>query len=130
MYRAAGNETLHPVDPPLPSADVGAPMPFAAVSEGSVLLFYFGGLDVLDEHSDFAAVVVLRFAHVLASYLGVPNEEAISGHPLASSGLRPFEFVRVAPSPWIAELERMNRVHEHHDPARSGRLSHFAPADA
>jgi hypothetical protein len=51
MYRAAGNETLHPIDPPLPSADVGAPMPFAAVSEGSVLLFYFGGLDVLAEHS-------------------------------------------------------------------------------
>ena len=92
MYRVNGEELLVPVDPPLPPADPGAPMPVAILTEADCLLFYFGGDAVRREVSDENAVVVLR---CIGTMLGMPDEKAIAGHPLASAGIEPFEFVEV-----------------------------------
>lgn len=125
MYFSNGDERLRPLAPAVPSADVGAPLPAALASDQDALLAYFGGLDVEDEHGA-DAVVVVRFVGSHAMYVGMPNDEAISGHPLAPRGLRPYEFVEVLNSGWTQELERRNRVHEHHEPAVYAALRHFA----
>jgi hypothetical protein len=69
-------------------------------------------------------VAVVRF-DAYAFYFGSPNDEAHNGHPLHSVGLRPYTFAEVIKSPWIAALERQNRVHPSHDPARFSSLRHF-----
>jgi hypothetical protein len=125
MYVARGNEKLSIVRPELPAADVGAPMPAVAATEGDVLVAYYAGVALQDELHDEHAVVVLRFTGSFASMFGPPNEEAIEGHPLAPAGLRPFEFVEVDGSPWVARLEEMNRVHPYHSREPFDALRHF-----
>jgi len=39
--------------------------------------------------------------------------------------LRPFEFVEVERSPWVARLEEMNRVHPRHSREPYDALRHF-----
>jgi hypothetical protein len=90
-----------------------------------VLLAYYAGVSHQNAQSDEDAVAVLRFGAASASMLGPPNEEAIAGHPLAPAGLRPFEFVEVEGSPWVARLEEMNRDHPRHSRAPFDALRHF-----
>lgn len=124
MYIARGEEHLRLIRT-LPNADVGAPLPAALGGDADALLAYFGGPDIEDDHGA-DAVVVVRFVRSYAMYIGMPNEEAISGHPLASRGLEPFSFVEVLNSGWVAELERRNRIHPHHQPAVYEALRHYA----
>jgi hypothetical protein len=70
-------------------------------------------------------VAVVRFHVAHEVYLGGPNEEAFSGHPLFEVGLSGTEFAEVKKSPWIAALERRNRVHPDHDRERFVKLRHF-----
>ncbi len=121
MYIAGGEEHLRLIST-LPDADAGAPLPAVLGGDHEALLAYFGGLDVEGVHGPDAVVVVRSYA----MYIGVPNEKAISGHPLASRGLEPFSFVEILKSGWIAEIERRNRVHPYHDPAIYEALRHFA----
>jgi hypothetical protein len=60
------------------------------------------------------AVVLLEFSGCYAHLFGPPNDEAFSGHPLASRGLQPYRIAEVKHSSWIADLERMNSVHPYH----------------
>jgi len=46
---------------------------------------------------------------------GPPNDEAFSGHPLSSHGLKPYAIFEVQESSWIRKLEEMNSVHPYHD---------------
>jgi len=46
---------------------------------------------------------------------GPPNDEAFSGHPLASRGLRPYSFYEIQDSSWIRKLEKMNSIHPYHN---------------
>jgi len=56
---------------------------------------------------------------------GPPNDEAFRGHPFASRGLHPYGAFRVEGSSWIRKLERMNRVHQAHEPERFRTLQHL-----
>lgn len=60
-------------------------------------------------------IAVLRFP--LCSYLafGAPNDEALSGHPLSSRGLKHYSVHEVVHSSLIAVLERRNSIHPRHD---------------
>ncbi|HYE94937.1 MAG TPA: hypothetical protein VD962_01910, partial [Rubricoccaceae bacterium] len=44
---------------------------------------------------------------------------------LAERGLDPYGVFEVERSSWIRSLERMNRVHPYHKPARFERLRHI-----
>jgi hypothetical protein len=70
VYRVSGDELLVPIDPPLPPAESGAPMPVAILTEADCLLFYFGGLAVQGEANDEDTGVVLRFVGAFATMLG------------------------------------------------------------
>ena len=55
---------------------------------------------------------------------GPPNDEAFSGHPLASRGLHPYGAFKIENSSWIRHLEKMNSVHPNHHPERYFKLQH------
>jgi hypothetical protein len=86
------------------------------VIEGTVALAYD---DTAGER------IVVRFNGVASALFGAPNDEALQGHPLFGRGLQFYEFAEVENSPWIAELERANRVHPGHSAERYARLRHF-----
>lgn len=118
----------------LPQSSIGAPVPHALVSEQSVELVYL--LEVVDPSWDgtYARVVdaestepvaVVTFERPYWTSLGPPNDEAISGHPLAEHGLEPYTAYRVESSSWLAELTRRNQVHPYHWAEGFRRLRHF-----
>ncbi|MEO0622466.1 MAG: hypothetical protein AAF183_09565 [Pseudomonadota bacterium] len=67
--------------------------------------------------ADGGGRVRIDFDLVSAHYLGWPNDEALSGHPLWGAGLTPYAVQEVAHSPWIRSIERGNRVHPRHSSA-------------
>lgn len=61
-----------------------------------------------------------------AAMMGPPNDETIAGHRLYGKGLSEALWAgEVLDSEWIADLERLNRVHPLHDPGRFAHLRHF-----
>jgi len=119
----------------VPQSSVGAPCPFVLSSEQFVHLAYYvedptEGWDdktvrVVDEHSEGESCALVRFTRAVAHIFGPPNDEAFSGHPLATRGLKPYAVFEVGSSSWVRTLERMNSVHRHHKPDRFARFKHY-----
>lgn len=63
-------------------------------------------------------VALIHFPLVSSFRFGMPNDEALGGHPLAKFGLKFYGVHRVENSPWISELEEQNAVHPGHDKVR------------
>lgn len=118
-----------------PQSSVGAPIPFVMADEHRVVLAYY--LDVrspewdgsqtrvVDASTSDEPIALVRFNGSMAHMFGPPNDEAFTGHPLASRGLHPYGAFRIEESSWIRKLERMNSVHEHHRPDRFWFLQHL-----
>jgi hypothetical protein len=119
-----------------PRPDAGAPLPLILSDEDYLQLAY-----LVSEHdpawdgsyttsaspeSEGKTVACIRFHWPSAHIFGPPNDEAFSGHPLASRGLHPYAVFEVRDSSWIRKLERMNSVHIHHNRERFlAGLRHF-----
>src|SRR5690242_8805718 len=109
---------------PLPSA--GAPLPAVVAVDLKVLIAYiverpdpsWDGTyaTMVGPETDDQLIAVVRFGLPRAHLFGPPNDEAFSGHPLYSRGLRPYSCAEVKASSWIRKLERMNSVHPSHRP--------------
>lgn len=133
MYTIAGNEVLHSLLD-LPEPDT-TPLPFvlASLSRGMLGLEYRASSRwCLEQHFSrepgLDIYVLLTFHVPRAHYLGPPNEDLLyqgGGHPLRERGLKPYTFVSVFPSPWIAQLERTNRIHPNHSTERFASLHHY-----
>src|SRR5262249_31995357 len=91
-----------------PQPDPSAPQPHIIASDSSLALRF----EVAD-----GRIAVASFPQVLWFCLGLPNDEALSGHPLHAKGLKPYAVHEVLDSTTVAELERRNAGH----PARDGR---------
>jgi hypothetical protein len=118
MYAVDERDRVQPFTE-IPTPDVGAPTPVIVSDEGTVALAFY---------TDESSVALVRF-HGFAAYLfGEPNDEAFSGHPLASRGLEPYGCFVITDSSWLRALEAQNSVHERHDPARYAKLTHFVIA--
>ena len=115
MYEIDALDKLEPLLT-LPAIDTGAPLPIVFSTEGSLLLAYL---------VDGRRAALIEFEAPSAHYFGPPNDEAISGHPLYSRGLRSYASFRVLGSSWIRNLEKMNRVHARHNPAQFSTLQHY-----
>jgi hypothetical protein len=109
-------------------------MPFVLADERRAVLAYLVQQTEIGEMSkeslavkeDFREeVAIVRLNRCKAHMLGPPNDEAFSGHPLASRGLRPYGVFRIEDSSWIRELERSNSVHPRHSPERYRQLQHL-----
>lgn len=118
-----------------PQSSVGAPCPVVFATEHTVHLAYYlqntpkgwDGSDVrvMDEHTAGEPVALIEFMRPYAHLFGPPNDEAFSGHPLASRGLRPYSVSEIRESSWIRRLERMNAVHPCHKPEHFREYRHF-----
>jgi hypothetical protein len=112
----------------VPRPDVGAPLPHLISDEHHVLLAYLINEPDLDWDGSYVNMVgpdtgdqlvaLVRFESPNAHMFGPPNDEAFSGHPLASCGLSPYAVFEINDSSWLRRLERMNSVHPHHDRVR------------
>ena len=119
----------------VPQSSKGAPLPFAVSDEHKVLLAYIvenvpDGWDgtwvrVVTPDSADETIACVQFNHYCSYQFGRPNDEAFSGHPLASRGLHPYAAFEIKSSSWIRQLERMNSVHDYHKPERYERLKHY-----
>ena len=70
--------------------------------------------------------VMLVWHSSFTSRMEPPNDEARSGHRLYNSGLREVLWLgEVHESALIDDLERRNRVHDRHNPARFADLRHW-----
>jgi hypothetical protein len=49
----------------------------------------------------------------------------LEGHPLQGKGLAGYTPLKVENSHWLQELERMDAVHQSHDPALWRTLTHY-----
>lgn len=106
--------------------DVGAPLPHLVMDGHRTVLVFHAGLphdpswdgttvEVIDPSIDFERRIGwIIFQGCLFASLGPPNDEALSGHPLARVGLRCYAAHEVRNSTLIAEFERRNRVHPNH----------------
>ena len=113
----------------IPPMSPGAPEPVVVADEHVAVVAYYAQDNVdwriaSPEDLGDGEVVVLRF-DVKALMFGPPNDESLSGHPLASRALTPYAAFRVEHSSWVRRLDRMNSVHPYHDPSRYSRLWHF-----
>lgn len=118
-----------------PQSSVGAPCPMILAGEGYLYLAFFlqdkpAGWDcstvrVVGEDTSGESVALISFTRFYAHYFGPPNDEALSGHPLASRGLQRYSFSEVEDSSWVRTLERMNSVHPYHRPKSFEKLRHF-----
>ena len=119
----------------IPQSSLGAPLPRILADEHTCLVgFYLEARDpdwdgtyvrVVEPAATGGPVAVVSFPLYRATMFGPPNDEAFSGHPLSSRGLRPYGAFEVHESSWIHQLERMNSVHPQHRPARYLELRHF-----
>ena len=108
----------------LPQSCVGAPCPMLVVGEHVLRLAYYLEYRPSDRGQEDACLVV-QFDAPYAHMFGPPNDEAFSGHPLASRGLAPYRVFEVDDSSWLKSLERMNSVHPYHRSERFTGYKHF-----
>jgi hypothetical protein len=134
MYSVDEKDSVVPLAE-VPQSDPGAPMPFVMCDEHTVLLAYFvfqkdpnwdgTYVQIRDPESPQELISLINFEWPKSHIFGPPNDEAFSGHPLASRGLRRYSAAEVKHSSWIRRLERMNSVHHRHNPAWFDKYRHF-----
>ena len=70
-------------------------------------------------------LALVEFEGCVSAKLGSPNEDVFQGHPLNGRGLDSYTAQEVKNSIWLAELEAINKAHEHYDPERWVDQKHF-----
>jgi len=134
MYVVDGPDAVVELDE-FPPLSPGAPMPVVLADESVVQVAYivpdslstWPGLDpsFADGEGLGELYAVARFKDVCAHYLGPPNDEAFSGHPLSSRGLERYAISEILESSWIRSLKHMNSGHPRHRPESFCRYRHF-----
>ena len=131
MYTVDQNDSVEWAD--APAIDGGAPLPLILCSDYQLALaYYVSARDSITSQIVHAAgekpsypIALIQFTAFEAVMFGPPNDEAFGGHPLAGRGLQPYGTYRIVKSSWVRQLERMNSVHENHDPKKYEVLKHF-----
>jgi hypothetical protein len=96
----------------------GAPLPILLDTGDRTFLVYY-------TMANEPTRILVTFDRAVDVRMGPPNDEALNGHPLWGSGLRFYCAHVVQRSPWIAELERRNRVHPSHSADHYSKYKHF-----
>lgn len=95
--------------PDWPQPTSGGPLPRILADEHSLSLLY------RTEKNQFA---VIRLPGCLYLTFGLPNDEALGGHPLGKHGLQFYSVHEVRHSTLIQMLEQRNSLHHRHDRKR------------
>ena len=133
MYEISADSPVEMTSVPQPS--LGAPCPMICAGDNSLrLAFYIEDVSpewhgttprAVSESEGTEACALVSFVGPIAHMLGPPNDEAFSGHPLYSRGLRPYRAFEVHASSWISALEKMNAVHPGHRASLFVEYKHF-----
>lgn len=132
MYQVNDEDIVIPLEG-IPQSSVGSPRPLVMADEYVVLLAYYiedygrpwrEAPQIILPIDNAEDIAVVRF-EARTHMFGPPNDEAFSGHPLASRGLKPYGAFRIENSSWIRQLESMNSVHPNHRPAQYSTLQHL-----
>jgi hypothetical protein len=129
VYEVDDQDVVVPLSD-VPAASPGAPEPVVLADEGSAVVAYYAPSNInwdtaRPEDLGGEEVVLLRFHEVCSLIFGVPNDEALSGHPLAGRGLSAYGAFRIDQSSWIRRQEQMNAVHPRDSGAAYAGLFHF-----
>jgi hypothetical protein len=117
MYSIDGKDSVVTLSE-IPRPEAGASSPVVYASDGTLAVAYY-----TTPADDAVALISFTMPHV--HLFGAPNDEALDGHPLYERGLTFYAAFEVRDSSWLRSLERMNRVHMFHDPARFAVYRHF-----
>ena len=114
----------------VPQSSVGAPLPIVLSDEGKTFLAYllqpnWSNPPTIEELEKDESIAIVEFNSCSSLMFGPPNDEAFEGHPLESRGLHPYGVFEIEKSSWMRKLERMNSVHERHNPENSAGYKHF-----
>jgi len=132
---AKGEPHAIPLDFPV-EWDKGAPSPHVITNDERTLLSflvshvdpYWEGkyIRAKNTNAEFAQTLALvEFKGDSAVKLGSPNDEVFEGHPLYGRGLEGYTAQIVVNSPWIAEIEAINKVHTLYNPERWRKRKHY-----
>lgn len=132
---AQGQEHAEPLDFPV-RWDVGAPLPHLFDNGQKTLLTFYvhepdpqgdGSYVTVQSPSDGTEelLALVEFERCVSARMGDPNDEVHHGHPLYGKGLRGYTAQVVRNSRWLAELEAINRVHDHYKPELWKSLRHY-----
>src|ERR1041385_1085660 len=117
----------------VPQSSVGSPSPVVLSDEFKLLLLYiveeppidWGSIQITDSPTAHESVALVEFTRYSTYMFGAPNDEVFHTHPLAARGLHPYGAFQIENSSWIRQLEKMNSVHDRHNPERFKRLRHY-----
>ena len=108
----------------IPLPEPGAPCPKVFAEENQLVLSYWGR-DEPPYPPTTAPLAVVRVRRPYFHMFGPPNDEALTGHPLADRGLYSYRIFRVDKSSLVRSMERMNSIHRHHNPAKFDAMTHY-----
>ncbi len=141
MYSVDELDRVVEIENLIPAPEPGSGYPTIVVRHDRLVLVYeLLGLELGQKGPDgrmitpddlppgYAPTALVEFEGPCAHYFGPPNDEAASGHPLYSRGLRPYGTYEVLQSSWIREMEKRNRVHSRHRADRYAQRRHFVIA--
>ena len=132
MYEVDEKDRVVPLQD-VPQSSVGAPLPLVLADEHRIVLAYYlqvrqpgwdgSWIRMVDPVTSDEPIALACF-HRVVHMFGPPNDEALSGHPLARRGLSPYGAFEIKDSSWIRKLERMTSVHPNHQPGSYSGLRH------
>ena len=106
-------------------ASLGFDQPQVLSNGVDVKLAFSKKLPLVVDGREKALIAAVRFEVAIACYFGLPNDEALSGHPLSRIGLEPYRAYEVLGSAWIEELSAKNSVHPNHRSDSFADMHHF-----
>jgi hypothetical protein len=95
--------------------DCGAPSPIILSDDNELFLAFYTN----DNH------IVQKFENCMKYTFGMPNDEALDGHPYYKIGLESYAFYELKESDWLASLQEMSKVHQHYDAERWKHFKHY-----
>jgi hypothetical protein len=101
----------------LPKQDVGGQIVF------SKDIWTVLGYDTDHEGRDQWAIVGFGITHAVS--MGIPNDDALHGHPLFERGLKWERNYEIHNSPWIKLLKDADRIRGPHKPGDFSNLRHI-----
>lgn len=134
LAEARGEPYALPLEFPV-EWDTGAPCPQLLQNDDKTFLIFFvanidpnwDGSYVISRNpvTEVAKLAVVEFFRCSSAKLGCPNDEVLNGHYLYGKGQEAYTAQLVANSPWISEIQKINKVHHRYDPELWTAKKHF-----
>lgn len=102
-------------------SDVGTPDPFILTTETKTFVAFNG----IKKNNQFDEIIVVEFIGSVKTIHGMPNNEALNGHPYYELGLTSHGFFILKDSDLIKNIAKINGVHPNHSDEYFKNLNHY-----